>query len=65
MWGTKVDTLETHRIFKIEDNGKTPEQQLYEQCEAAGKDLFDRLGFIYKANHGMLDRDNFTVRFIA
>lgn len=65
MWGTSVDVLETHRIFRIEDNGKSPEDQLYEQCNAAGKDLFDRLDFIYKANSGLLDREGFTVRFNA
>jgi hypothetical protein len=65
MWDTITDTLETHRIFRIEDNGKTEKQQMLEQCQLALKDLHDKLEFIYKANSGLLDHDNVTIRFRA
>ena len=40
--------FETHRIFQIEDNGKTKEDQIYYQSQLALQDLLDRLGMIHE-----------------
>jgi hypothetical protein len=38
----------THRIFQIEENGKTKEDQIYYQSQLALQDLLDRIGMVYE-----------------
>jgi hypothetical protein len=45
---TLNDNPETHRIFQIEDDGRTKEDQIYAQSKLALQDLLDRIGMVYE-----------------
>ena len=62
-WGTQCEYLETQRIFG--HKGNLDEEELKKEFATAFADIHDKRLWVFKANHGLLDKDGNTVRFKA
>lgn len=62
-WDTDCEFVETRRVFRTDKSNEPLKDQILEQYKLALKDLAEKIEFIYKANHGLLDHGNVTIRF--
>lgn len=62
-WDTECEWIEKARIFG--HKGDLSEEEKDKELKQNLQDLWDKLVWIYKANHGMLDHNNIEIRFKA
>ena len=62
-WNTECEYLEANRIFG--HKGNPTEEELKKEFATAIADIAEKRTWVFKANHGLLDKDGNTIRFKA
>ena len=60
-WGTECEYLQADRIFG--HKGELDDFEKRKEFATAIADLEEKRLFVFKANHGLLDKDGNTIRF--
>lgn len=60
-WDTKCEWLESIRVFG--HKGQLSDEEMQKELLTAIADMHEKRLWVFKANHGLLDKDDLIIRF--